>query len=88
LRQVWVIVKSIAHGSGIDRATTHSMRHSFATHLIENGADVSTVQKLLGHVNVSTTMVYLDQSIEHLRKTFERSHPRDRDDFGDGRHGE
>jgi site-specific recombinase XerD len=88
LRQVWVIMKSIAHTSGIDRATTHSMRHSFATHLIENGADVSTVQKLLGHVNVSTTMVYLDQSIEHLRKTFERSHPRDRENFGTGRKDE
>jgi site-specific recombinase XerD len=82
LRQVWVIMKQFAARSGIDRATTHSMRHSFATHLIENGADISTVQKLLGHANVSTTMVYLDQSIEHLRRSFEASHPRDGANFG------
>jgi site-specific recombinase XerD len=82
LRQVWVIMKEFAARSGVDRATTHSMRHSFATHLIENGADISTVQKLLGHANVSTTMVYLDQSIEHLRRSFEASHPRDNANFG------
>jgi site-specific recombinase XerD len=82
LRQVWVIMKEFAVRSGVDRATTHSMRHSFATHLIENGADISTVQKLLGHANVSTTMVYLDQSIEHLRRSFEASHPRDNANFG------
>ncbi|MFN2461870.1 MAG: tyrosine-type recombinase/integrase [Candidatus Velthaea sp.] len=83
LRQVWVVMKEFAARSGVDRATTHSLRHSFATHLVDHGADISTVQKLLGHANISTTMVYLDQSIEHLRNTFERSHPRDRDDFGD-----
>ncbi|GAC1417054.1 MAG: site-specific tyrosine recombinase XerD [Candidatus Velthaea sp.] len=83
VRQVWVVMKEFAQRSGIDRATTHSMRHSFATHLIEHGADISTVQKLLGHANISTTMVYLDQSIEHLRKSFDASHPRDDDDFGE-----
>jgi len=82
LRQVWVVMKEFAARSGVDRATTHSMRHSFATHLIEHGADISTVQKLLGHANISTTMVYLDQSIEHLRKSFDASHPRDDEDFG------
>jgi integrase/recombinase XerC len=83
LRQVWVVMKAFAHQSGVERATTHAMRHSFATHLVEGGADISTVQKLLGHANISTTMVYLDQSIEHLRKTFESAHPRDHDDFGE-----
>lgn len=81
LRQVWQIVKDIAHKAGIDRATTHSMRHSFATHFIEGGGDVSTLQKLLGHANISTTQVYLDQSIAHLRKAFDAAHPRDKDDF-------
>ena len=81
LRQVWQIVKDYAHHSGIDRATTHSMRHSFATHFIEGGGDVSTLQKLLGHANISTTQVYLDQSIAHLRRAFDAAHPRDKAEF-------
>lgn len=83
LRQVWQIVKDYAHQSGIDRATTHSMRHSFATHFIEGGGDVSTLQKLLGHANLSTTQVYLDQSIAHLRRAFDAAHPRDTQAFED-----
>ena len=77
LRQVWHIVKEYAAKSGVDRATTHSMRHSFATHFIEGGGDVSTLQKLLGHSSIQTTQVYLDQSIAHLRKAFDDAHPRD-----------
>jgi site-specific recombinase XerD len=77
LRQVWQIVKDYAAKSGIDRATTHSMRHSFATHFIEGGGDVSTLQKLLGHSSIQTTQIYLDQSIAHLRKAFDAAHPRD-----------
>jgi len=77
LRQVWQIVKDYAAKSGVDRATTHSMRHSFATHFIEGGGDVSTLQKLLGHASIQTTQVYLDQSIAHLRKAFDDAHPRD-----------
>jgi integrase/recombinase XerC len=83
LRQVWQIVKDYAHHSGIDRATTHAMRHSFATHFIEGGGDVSTLQKLLGHANISTTQVYLDHSIAHLRKAFDAAHPRDHAAFDD-----
>lgn len=78
LRQVWAIVKDYAEKSGVDRATTHSMRHSFATHFIEGGGDVSTLQKLLGHANLATTQIYLDQSIAHIRKAFDAAHPRDR----------
>jgi site-specific recombinase XerD len=83
LRQVWQIVKDHAHKSGIDRATTHSMRHSFATHFIEGGGDVSTLQKLLGHASIQTTQVYLDQSIAHLRAAFDAAHPRDTAAFDD-----
>jgi site-specific recombinase XerD len=83
LRQVWQIVKDYAAHSGVDRATTHSMRHSFATHFIEGGGDVSTLQKLLGHVSIQTTQVYLDQSIAHLRKAFDDAHPRDTAAFDD-----
>jgi site-specific recombinase XerD len=83
LRQIWQIVKDYAHHSGIERATTHAMRHSFATHFIEGGGDVSTLQKLLGHASIATTQIYLDQSIGHLRKAFDAAHPRDRAAFDD-----
>jgi site-specific recombinase XerD len=83
LRHIWQIVKDYAHQSGVDRASPHAMRHSFATHFIEGGGDVSTLQKLLGHANLSTTQVYLDQSIAHLRKAFDAAHPRDHAAFDD-----
>jgi site-specific recombinase XerD len=83
LRQVWKIVKDYAAQSGVDRATTHSMRHSFATHFIEGGGDVSSLQRLLGHANISTTQIYLDQSIAHLKKAFDAANPRDKDIFED-----
>jgi site-specific recombinase XerD len=83
LRQVWQIIKDYAEKSGVDRATTHSMRHSFATHFIEGGGDVSTLQKLLGHSSIQTTQIYLDQSVAHVRKAFDAAHPRDTARFDD-----
>jgi site-specific recombinase XerD len=83
LRQVWKIVKDYAAQSGVDRATTHAMRHSFATHFIEGGGDVSSLQRLLGHANIATTQIYIDQSIAHLKKAFDAAHPRDKDEFED-----
>jgi site-specific recombinase XerD len=83
LRQVWQIVKDYAAQSGVDRATTHAMRHSFATHFIEGGGDVSSLQRLLGHANIATTQIYIDQSIAHLKKAFDAANPRDKDEFED-----
>ena len=54
----------------------HALRHSFATHLLEGGADLSTVQQLLGHVELGTTQVYTSLTRRHVRETYERSHPR------------
>jgi integrase/recombinase XerD len=78
-RQAWVIFRQFAELSGLTKhVTPHVMRHSFATHLLENGADLMTIKELLGHESLSTTQIYTNVSLEHMRKSYEEAHPRDR----------
>lgn len=75
----WLILKGYAKSAGIEsHVTPHTLRHSFATHLLRGGASVRDVQELLDHANVSTTQVYTQLADEHLREVYENVHPRAR----------
>jgi len=75
----WLILKGYAREAGIEgRVTPHTLRHSFATHMLRGGMDIHKVQELLGHANISTTQVYTQISREHIREAYEKAHPRAR----------
>ena len=79
-QSIWRIVRAYGVSVGIDatRLSPHVLRHSAATHMVERGADLRTVQEMLGHASVSTTQVYTKVSPEHLREIVITSHPRGR----------
>jgi len=73
----WQILKEYAKAAGLEaQVTPHTLRHSFATHMLNRGGDLRTVQELLGHANISTTQVYTHLTTEHVRRAYEKSHPR------------
>jgi len=78
-QSAWNVVAASASRAGlVEQVTPHSMRHSFATHLLDGGADIRVVQELLGHASVTTTQIYTLITIDKLRESYASAHPRSR----------
>ena len=77
-QSIWSVINKYAIEQGIKDLTPHTLRHAFATHLLEGGADVRVVQELLGHSSINTTQIYTHVTVDKLRETFIQTHPRAR----------
>lgn len=77
-QSIWEVINKIALQNNLAELTPHTLRHAFATHLLEGGADVRVVQELLGHSSVNTTQIYTHITVERLREVFAETHPRAR----------
>jgi integrase/recombinase XerD len=74
-QRVWQMVRAASAGTG-RHASPHMLRHSCATHMVENGADLRTVQTILGHADISTTQVYTHLALDRLKNVYQKHHPR------------
>ncbi len=76
-RSIWVSMKKYLQDAGLPNdLSPHKLRHTFATHLLDNGADLRSVQSLLGHASLSTTQIYTHVTAERLKRAYEGAHPR------------
>ena len=73
----WKILKGYAVSAGIQQdITPHTLRHSFAAHLVQNGADLKSVQEMMGHSDISTTQIYMNMNVNKIRDVYMKAHPR------------
>ena len=77
-QSIYVSITEYAAKCGLEGVSPHTLRHSFATHLVQNNADIRSVQQMLGHVDISTTQIYTHITSTQLRKNYDRFHPRSR----------